>query len=51
MWPPVIFAFLNVFTLGIENIFFIFIYSPPPFKYILNPITATILINHTIFLS
>ena len=33
-------CFLNVFTLGVENIFFILMYSPP-FKYILNSVTAT----------
>lgn len=32
--------FLNVFTLGVENIIFMLMYSPP-FKYILSSVTAT----------
>lgn len=47
-------CFQNVFTLGVyfwENTFLIFIYYPPPLKYILNPITAIILINHTVLVS
>lgn len=34
-------CFLNGFTLGLENTFFVLIYSPS-FKYILNPITASV---------
>lgn len=47
-------CFQNVFTSGVyfwENTFLIFIYYPPPLKYILNPITAIILINHIVFVS
>lgn len=43
-------GFFECFSFESET-FFVFIYSPTPLKYILNPITAIVLINHTVFVS
>ena len=45
-------CFLKVFTLGVENISFLFTYSPPLLSNIFCiPLTAIILTNHTAFVS